>query len=79
MAWCPVNSSREEQDRKIDQGVDIAGGINGAGGLVKQYKEMYQGEADYLIPLISFSDADNRVYVLSGLFIENPRYPLRFI
>jgi hypothetical protein len=46
-----LNKERENQQVKIDEGVDVAGGINGAGGLVKAYKSIYQDEAETIIPL----------------------------
>jgi len=46
-----LNKERENQEVKINEGVDVAGGINGAGGLVKAYKSMYQDEAEVIIPL----------------------------
>ena len=44
-----INKERENQEAKVNEGVDVAGGINAAGDLVKQYQTMYQNEADPLV------------------------------
>jgi len=48
-----INAERENQEAKINEGIDLAGGLNNAGGLVSQYQSMYQDEADVLISPIA--------------------------
>ncbi len=48
-----INAERENQEAKLNEGIDLAGGLNNASGLVSQYQSMYQNEADLLISPIA--------------------------
>lgn len=48
-----INAERENQEAKINEGIDIAGGLNAAGDLVSQYQTIYQDDADLLISPIA--------------------------
>lgn len=48
-----INTERENQEAKLNEGIDLAGGLNNAGNLVSKYQSMYQDEADVLISPIA--------------------------
>ena len=48
-----INAERENQEAKLNEGIDLAGGLNAAGDLVSQYQTIYQDDADPLVSQIA--------------------------
>ena len=51
-----INAERENQEAKLNEGIDLAGGLNAAGDLVSQYQTIYQDDADPLVSQIARVD-----------------------
>ena len=48
-----LSKTKENINKKIDEGVDLSGGINSVGGMVKKYKKIYQEKADPLVSAVT--------------------------
>ena len=48
-----LSKTKENINKRIDEGVDLSGGINGVGGMVEKYKKIYQEKYDPLIGAVT--------------------------